>query len=316
MITANHIRGLFPWVGAMVVLGFLLLALTPGSNSFAGTATGDARFDHFKTGFPLTGAHAQVPCETCHIQGIFKGTPNKCETCHTPGSRIQTTTFKPNNHIATTQTCDQCHRSTASWSAVIFSHVGVIPQQCAQCHNGSIVTGKPANHIPTSASCDSCHRTTTWISAGFDHIGVMPGTCATCHVPGGSGTAKPANHIPTTLSCDACHATGGTFTTSTFTHSATQGVLPGQCASSGCHSGAYTAWNALSKPANHVATSASCDTCHTGYQSFVTSTFDHTGVVPGTCATCHVPGGSGMAKPANHIPTNVSCDACHATGGT
>ncbi|MHB8698458.1 MAG: hypothetical protein ACYC9J_10605, partial [Sulfuricaulis sp.] len=100
------------------------------------------------------------------------------------------------------------------------------------------------------------------------HTGVVPGTCATCHVPGGSGMAKPANHIPTNVSCDACHATGGTFTTSTFTHSATQGVLPGQCASSGCHSGAYTAWNAQGKPAEHPSTTASCDQCHS------TSTFN------------------------------------------
>jgi hypothetical protein len=280
---------------------------------FAAPATRNVSIDHIKTGFPLTGAHVTLPCETCHVQGTFKGTPKKCETCHTQGSRIQTSTFKPNNHIATTQACDQCHRSTTSWNVVMFSHVGVIPHQCAQCHNGTIVIGKPANHAPTTAPCDSCHRTTTWMSVGFNHVAVTPGSCATCHVPGGSGTAKPSNHIPTTLSCDACHNTS-TYMTSTFTHSAAQGALPGQCST--CHNGSYTQWNALGKTPNHVTTTASCDTCHTGYVTFASaagSTFNHTGVAPGSCATCHVPGGSGMAKPTNHIPTTLSCDACHNT---
>jgi hypothetical protein len=303
------------WVATVAILGLFLLAL-PNSGMLAAPAKRNVSVDHVKTGFPLTGAHATLPCEICHVQGTFKGTPKKCETCHTQGSRIQTTTFKANNHIATTQACDQCHRSTASWNVVMFSHVGVIPHQCAQCHNGTVVMGKPANHAPTTAPCDTCHRTTTWMSVGFNHVAVTPGSCATCHVPGGSGTAKPSNHIPTTLSCDACHNTS-TYMTSTFTHSTTQGVLPGQCST--CHNGAYTQWNALGKIPNHVATTASCDTCHTGYVTFAGtagSTFNHAGVNPGTCATCHVQGGSATAKPSNHIPTTLSCDACHTMGGT
>ena len=309
MTNANHRCKPSSWTGALAALALFLIAL-PNGNTLA--ATGNVHFDHIKTGFPLTGAHAQVPCETCHIQGVFRGTPKQCQTCHTPGSRVPTSTYKPSNHIPTTQACDQCHTSTASWSVVHFSHAGVSIGQCAQCHNGSITTGKPSNHVMTAASCDSCHRTTTWMSAGFNHIGVVPGTCASCH--GGTATGKPSNHIPTTLSCDACHTATGTFATSTFTHSATQGVIPGQCST--CHNGSFAGMNALGKPSGHVATTASCDTCHTGFQSFVTSTFDHTGVTPGSCATCHTQGGSGMAKPSNHIPTTLSCDLCHSTGGT
>ena len=300
--------------GVLAALGFTLLMLFALLNSDTVSAQTEhtVNFDHLKTGFPLTGAHVQLPCESCHIQGIFKGTPKKCETCHTPGSRIQTTTFKPSNHIPTILGCVQCHSSTASWSVARFSHAGVAIGQCAQCHNGSITTGKPTNHLVTTASCDSCHRTTTWMSAGFNHIGVAPGTCATCH--GVSATGKPSNHIPTTLSCDACHAMNGTFANSTFTHSAVQGVLPGQCAN--CHNGSFTSMNALGKPSGHVATTASCDSCHTGFASFTAATFDHTGVSPGQCSTCHTQGGSGMAKPSNHIPTTLSCDLCHTTGGS
>ena len=47
-----------------------------------------AGFDHFRTGFPLTGGHERVRCESCHIRGLFKGTPSQCKTCHSPGGRI------------------------------------------------------------------------------------------------------------------------------------------------------------------------------------------------------------------------------------
>ena len=30
-------------------------------------------FDHFNTGFPLSGQHQTVQCATCHLKGIFKG---------------------------------------------------------------------------------------------------------------------------------------------------------------------------------------------------------------------------------------------------
>ncbi|MEW6330732.1 MAG: hypothetical protein AB1560_04640 [Pseudomonadota bacterium] len=302
------------WTGVVTLLGLFLLAF-PHGDATAASAKRNVHFDHIKTGFPLTGAHVALPCETCHVQGTFKGTPKKCETCHTPGSRVQSATVKPSNHVPTNQACGQCHTSTASWKVARFTHVGVTPHQCGQCHNNSIAQGKPANHPVTNQPCDTCHRTTTWMSAAFTHLGVMPGGCASCH--GSTATRKPANHIPTTLSCDACHTTGGSFTTSRFTHSATQGVMPLQCAT--CHNGSYTQWNALGKHAAHVATTASCDTCHSGYVSFAMagSTFTHAGVTPGSCATCHVQGGTATTfKPANHIPTTLSCDACHSTGGT
>lgn len=311
--SADSFRKLWTRVGALAALGLILLVFLPG-NTQAAEAGRNMRFDHVKTGFPLTGAHVTLPCETCHVQGSFKGTPKQCETCHTPGSRIRAATVKPSNHIPTTQACGQCHSSTASWRVARFTHVGVTPRQCGQCHNNSIVPGKPANHVVTTAACDTCHRTTTWMSAGFTHMDVNPGTCATCH-SGSQASGKPGNHIPTNLSCDACHTTGGTFTTSRFTHSATQGVTPGQC--SNCHNGSYTHANALGKPANHPATAAACDTCHTGYASFAGAGFNHTGVAPGSCANCHN-GAQAVGKSAGHMTTARACDSCHrstAAGG-
>ena len=42
----------------------------------------NANFDHSKSNFPLTGAHAQVKCDQCHKNGVFKGTPTDCVACH------------------------------------------------------------------------------------------------------------------------------------------------------------------------------------------------------------------------------------------
>ena len=60
-----------------------------------------------------------------------------------------------------------------------------------------------------------------------------------------------------------------------------------------------------------MPTTASCDTCHrtTGWTP---ATFSHTGVTPGSCATCHN-GTTARGKTANHLPTTLSCDSCHRT---
>jgi hypothetical protein len=308
MTKANFFRRSSPWVNALALLGLLLFVL-PNSDALAAPAKRNVSFDHIKTGFPLTGAHVTLPCETCHTQGNFKGTPKKCATCHTQGSRIQTTTFKPTNHIVTAQACDQCHTSTASWTIAFFSHAGVTPHQCRQCHNNSTAKGKPSNHAPTDAPCDACHRTTTWMSASFTHVDVKPGSCDQCHRQGGSATTfKSSSHIPTTLPCDACHTTGGSFLTSRFTHSTAQGVIKSQC--SGCHDGTH----AKGKSTGHVATTASCDQCHVGFVTFVGAN-QHAGVIPGagTCANsgCHAPGGAGKQKTNDHIPTGLTCNQCH-----
>jgi hypothetical protein len=73
----------------------------------------------------------------------------------------------------------------------------------------------------------------------------------------------------------------------------------------------------------HITTTASCDTCHTGYATFAGGAFNHTGVAAGTCASagCHIQGGAGLTAPSNHIPyqsqllsgTSMSCDACHTS---
>ncbi len=186
----------------------LVLALALGWG-FGGAAMvadekGQLRFNHARTGFSLTGGHARAECGSCHLRGVFRGTPRQCMLCHTRGGRIDATP-KPGNHIPTTSDCGNCHRTTA-WFPATYNHLGTTQGGCALCHNRVSATGKPSNHILTAATCDSCHRTRVWVPAVFSHAMVPPGTCATCH-NGISAVGKPNGHVVTAQSCDVCHRT-------------------------------------------------------------------------------------------------------------
>jgi hypothetical protein len=73
-------------------------------------AQGTRDFDHLKTGFQLSGAHAATKCESCHVRGVFKGTPRDCVTCHTSGSLLaRNNVIKTQKHFPTTAACESCH---------------------------------------------------------------------------------------------------------------------------------------------------------------------------------------------------------------
>jgi hypothetical protein len=46
------------------------------------TETGDNRFDHAMSRFPLDGKHRDVPCGDCHPSPTFKPRPRDCAGCH------------------------------------------------------------------------------------------------------------------------------------------------------------------------------------------------------------------------------------------
>ncbi len=119
-------------------------------------------FDHLRTGFSLGGAHAAARCESCHVGGVFRGTPRDCESCHVSGARFATSgAVKTANHLPTQQLCASCH-NTRSFVGARMSHDGVAKGACATCHNGVQAPGKGANHLRTGASCDTCHATGAW----------------------------------------------------------------------------------------------------------------------------------------------------------
>src|SRR5262252_5841530 len=227
-------------------------------------------FDHMTTGFELLGGHRDLPCEACHVNAIFKGTPKVCASCHGVGTQVRATS-KPVNHIMSTDQCDACHTPVAWKPAVNFDHTQT-RGSCSTCHNGAQAQGKPPNHILTNLECDACHTTLTWSGATFTHQGVT-GDCASCH-NGVNATGMPANHIPIgspPTPCESCHSPTN-FTTWAGGQINHPAVTAMQCAS--CHEtasflGMHPSTNTAagdSRPnatldSNHP-TSGDCGQCH------------------------------------------------------
>src|SRR5437016_11625612 len=163
------------------------------------------QFDHLTTGFELIGQHRDLPCEACHANAVFKGTPKDCGACHGVGTSVRATA-KPANHILSTDQCGSCHTPIAWNPAVNFDHTQA-RGSCSTCHNGVQAQGKGPTHIVTDLECDACHTTLSWGGAVFNHVGVTSG-CAACH-DNVHASGITATHVPigTPLTpCEGCHS--------------------------------------------------------------------------------------------------------------
>lgn len=156
-----------------------------------------ATFDHSKSAFPLTGAHATVDCAHCHINNVFIGTPTQCYACHQ----------KDDQHKgAFGQDCAACHNTTA-WLPASFDHSKTAfplngahsALACTKCHTNGVFKGTPttcsACHTDPAyhqglfgLNCASCHTTTAWQPAAFSLAHAFPlnhgeagGICQACH---------------------------------------------------------------------------------------------------------------------------------------
>ncbi|MFZ5619161.1 MAG: cytochrome c3 family protein, partial [Pseudomonadota bacterium] len=161
-------------VEGAIAIGLAIFAIAAVAGPAAASLTPAEISDHLKTGFPIEGRHREADCESCHVNGVFEGTPQLCRACHNgtlaPG--------KPSRHIRSNNNCEDCH-SSVGWTEVRFDHSGVTGA-CASCHDGRTAAGKSDGHISTSADCGECHSTANWASARFDHAGVT-GSCFSCH---------------------------------------------------------------------------------------------------------------------------------------
>lgn len=266
-----------------------------------------AKFDHLKyTGYALTGAHATLECNACHVNNVFAGTPAQCYSCHS--SEYNNSKNPPHVQLGLPRECGTCH-TTTTWANAKFDHAlyGRWPLTgkhatvtCAQCHTNNNFQSTPTdcyachkadfnsttnpNHASSGfpTSCVTCHTTSAWSPSTFNHASVFPLTGA---------------HA--TLGCVQCH-TNNNFTT-----------VPTDCYA--CHKADF---NGTTNP-NHVNAGfpTTCQTCH-NTTSWLNATFDHgktafplTGAhstVP--CSKCHV----------NDVfaGTPTDCYACHKTDFT
>lgn len=125
---------------------------SPASGTWQGGTFGGA-FAHPAT-FPLTGAHAALPCSSCHAAG-FAGTPRDCIACHRDD--YDRTTSPSHRASGFPTTCQDCH-GTSAWRPATFDHERFFPiasgrhagVACATCHVN------PGNF--STFECTGCHE--------------------------------------------------------------------------------------------------------------------------------------------------------------
>jgi hypothetical protein len=293
----------------------------------------EAAFDHGLTGFRLAGAHAGVPCASCHPGGNTSGASGACISCHASDDAH-------NGRYG--ENCAACHSPTR-WSEASFDHAatgfkltGVHGSTaCTSCHVNGTYKGTPRDcagcHSKDDAhggsfgtQCAACHSTTSWSGANFDHGQTgfplnglhLNVPCTACHSNGvyqGTPTACIACHRGQDVhsgangtNCAACHTTGG-WESSSFDHGQTAFPLTGlhkNLACTSCHVGGV-----------YAGTPKDCASCHASDDA-------HAGSFGTNCASCHTTSGwanasfdhSQTAFPLTGLHQSIPCNACHANG--
>ena len=329
------------WLLTLAAIAIGTLAFSAESSAAPKKSGKD--FDHLTTGFELIGRHRDLPCESCHVNAIFKGTPRDCSSCHGVGTEVRATA-KPANHILASNRCEACHTPIAFAPAVKFDHTEA-RGSCSTCHNGVQAPGKGPTHIQTDLECDACHSTIGWAGAVFSHAAVT-GNCASCH-DGVSAKGMPATHIPTggaaceschsptnfvswagtqmnhtvvtSVTCASCHEAGMSFFGVTIvTRPPAPHATTGDCGQ--CHLDTISFKSGTGMPPNHIPTTQTCVLCHSNPADYSLYTMNHQGITS-NCSQCHAPGSSfaNMAPPvlkvppSDHIPAgSASCETCHA----
>lgn len=105
-----------------------------------------ATFDHSLAAFALTGAHQTVPCEQCHMDNVFRGTPQQCVACHA----------EPVFHLgAFSGMCETCHTADA-WQPARFDQPHTFPINHGESGWNSCKTCHPQN--VNTYTCYGCHE--------------------------------------------------------------------------------------------------------------------------------------------------------------
>jgi len=266
-----------------------------------------AKFDHNQATFKLEGKHVTVECTECHINSVFKGTPQTCVSCHA----------KKDKHTGAFGTdCAQCH-TASDWKDAKFDHNQAafklegkhVAVECAKCHINNVFKGTPL-------ACVSCHQA----DDARAHQGVYGTDCAQCHNAGDWKDAKFDHNLAAfkltgahvTVVCAKCHINGvykGTPQTCVGCHAEPQehlGQFGLDCAQ--CHS--TSTWDDATFdhafPLDHGESGkVACKTCHvtTDYKQY-------------TCYGCHEH--TEQRIQSKHLEEGIrdfqNCMECHPTG--
>jgi len=243
-----------------------------------------ARDFHKAGAFPLEGRHLTVPCASCHLNGVVKGTPRRCYDCH--WIRRQDDPYR----TRLGSECEDCHRPV-SWLAVNWDH--------------GARTGQALNGPHRTLNCDACHKDRTFKGASFD--------CYSCHREDYDETEDP-NHrtagFPT--DCQLCHRpSDSSFHEARFNHA---GIYPLQ----GVH--AAQPCSACHKNGVYQGTPRECYGCHRANYEQTRDPNHVAAGFPTTCELCHKPSDPNWdAADFNHslifpllgVHATQACGACH-----
>ncbi|MEW5940334.1 MAG: cytochrome c3 family protein [Chloroflexota bacterium] len=105
-----------------------------------------AAFDHNLSAFKLEGEHAQVACEDCHLNGVYKGTPADCYSCHAQNDA---------HDGRFGMDCASCH-STSAWSPAQYNRPHAFPLDHGEGRAASCATCHPTSF--TTYTCYGCHE--------------------------------------------------------------------------------------------------------------------------------------------------------------
>ena len=293
----------------------------------------DVHIDHSLFSFKLDGTHVNVPCLSCHVNNVLKGTPTQCNACHAQDDA---------HHGQFGTDCAKCH-STAAWKPSTFdhnlaafkldgAHVNVAclschkngqfkgtPQNCFGCH-----AGNDAHHGQFGTDCAKCHTTAAWKPAFFNHnLSVFKLTgahvnvaCLSCHKNGvfkgtpqncvGCHASNDAHHGQVGTDCAKCHTTAA-WKPAFFDHNLSAFKLTGAHVNVSCLS--------CHKNGQFKGTPQDCFSCHAGNDA-------HHGQFGTACAQCH---NTAAWKPASFDHNlssfkltgahgGVACLSCHQNG--
>jgi hypothetical protein len=291
-------------------------------------------------GMPPTspaGASSHIPssttCETCHLANLPTGLLPASAIATAPGTAFASPApTGAQIHAGVTGGCTSCHEAGMVWMGM-----GAYPASPNTLIPGTQYRGfqtRPRAAGGTYSVTDAAHPDTR--------------DCVECH----SGTSyfaaqdKPANHIPyaATATCDDCHNSTDYKIQPTLTaihaNAPSTTVNCVQCHGAAAASFAIPAagFSIVGLPSNHLPTTASCEVCHVGAGSSITtlpvttgakfsgSLMNHAGI-SSNCVSCHVPAGTssafaGIARvvsmpptsppgAGSHIPSSTACEACH-----
>lgn len=161
--------------------------------------------DHRSSSFPLTGAHVDVDCYSCHEkkgQLKFRNIGINCVDCHEDIHKTYiSNTYYPGKE------CRSCH-STETWATISFDHAstgfpltgGHAGQTCRACHFGS-ETGHSAQQFASlDQQCTNCHSDIHY--GQFESGGISD--CLRCHTFA-NWQASSFNHDNTNFRLDGKH---------------------------------------------------------------------------------------------------------------